>query len=55
MDFALSQDQRLLQDSLNGTLERICPLGRVRAFAEATSPSPAISGAGSPRLASQAC
>ena len=38
MDFALSQDQRLLQDSLNGTLDRICPLSRVRAFADDNEP-----------------
>jgi alkylation response protein AidB-like acyl-CoA dehydrogenase len=35
MDFALSQDQRLMQASLAGTLDRACPLERVRAFAEA--------------------
>lgn len=34
MDFALSQDQKLMQASLVGTLERICPLSRVRAYAE---------------------
>lgn len=34
MDFALSQDQKLMQASLAGTLERICPLSRVRAFAD---------------------
>jgi len=34
MDFALSQDQKLMQASLVGTLERICPLSCVRAFAE---------------------
>jgi len=33
MDFALSSDQRLLQDSLNGTLARLAPLDRVRAYA----------------------
>ncbi len=38
MDFALSEGQRLLQDSLNGTLERVCPLARVRAFAEGDEP-----------------
>jgi alkylation response protein AidB-like acyl-CoA dehydrogenase len=35
MDFALSQDQKLMQASLAGTLDRLCPLERVRAFAEA--------------------
>jgi alkylation response protein AidB-like acyl-CoA dehydrogenase len=34
MDFALSQDQKLMQASLAGTLDRACPLERVRAFAE---------------------
>jgi alkylation response protein AidB-like acyl-CoA dehydrogenase len=34
MDFALSQDQKMMQASLAGTLDRICPLERVRAFAE---------------------
>jgi len=34
MDFALSQDQKMMQASLAGTLDRVCPLERVRAFAE---------------------
>jgi alkylation response protein AidB-like acyl-CoA dehydrogenase len=34
MDFALSQDQRLMQASLEAALARLCPLERVRAFAE---------------------
>jgi alkylation response protein AidB-like acyl-CoA dehydrogenase len=34
MDFALSQDQKLMQASLAGTLDRASPLERVRAFAE---------------------
>ncbi|MEO8811301.1 MAG: acyl-CoA dehydrogenase family protein [Caulobacteraceae bacterium] len=33
MDFALSQDQRLMQASLSGALGRLSPLDRVRAFA----------------------
>ncbi|MDB5483675.1 MAG: acyl-CoA dehydrogenase domain protein [Caulobacteraceae bacterium] len=38
MDFALSQDQKLMQASLAGTLDRACPLERVRAFAETREP-----------------
>jgi alkylation response protein AidB-like acyl-CoA dehydrogenase len=34
MDFALSQDQRMMQASLDGGLTRLCPLERVRAFAD---------------------
>ena len=34
MEFGLSEDQRMLQDSLNGTLERVAPLDRVRKAAE---------------------
>ena len=34
MDFALSAEQRLLQTSLAGVLERLAPLERVRAYAE---------------------
>ena len=34
MDFALTTDQRMMQDSVVGTLTRICPLERVRTFAE---------------------
>ena len=33
MDFALTQDQRLMQESVNGALGRLCPLPRVREFA----------------------
>jgi len=38
MDFALSQDQRLMQASLAGTLDRASPLERVRVFAENSEP-----------------
>ena len=38
MDFALSQDQRLMQASVAGTLDRACPLERVRAFADSREP-----------------
>jgi alkylation response protein AidB-like acyl-CoA dehydrogenase len=34
MDFGLSSDQRMMQDSLGKALERLCPLDRVRAFAD---------------------
>lgn len=34
MDFALSADQKMMQASLSGTLDRVCPLQRVRSFAE---------------------
>jgi alkylation response protein AidB-like acyl-CoA dehydrogenase len=34
MDFGLSQDQRMMQASLAGALERASPLGRVRTFAD---------------------
>ncbi|MHB8530049.1 MAG: acyl-CoA dehydrogenase family protein [Caulobacteraceae bacterium] len=34
MDFALSLDQKMMQESLAGTLARVSPLERVRAFAE---------------------
>jgi alkylation response protein AidB-like acyl-CoA dehydrogenase len=34
MDFALSEDQRMMQASVGGALARICPLDRVRAFAD---------------------
>ncbi len=34
MDFALSSDQRMMQDSLDKALESLAPLERVRAFAE---------------------
>ncbi|HEY2483051.1 MAG TPA: acyl-CoA dehydrogenase [Caulobacteraceae bacterium] len=33
MDFALTADQRLMQDSIAGVLSRVAPLERVRAFA----------------------
>ena len=35
MDFALSEEQRMLQDSISGYLESGCPLTRVREVAEA--------------------
>ena len=35
MDFALSEEQRMLQESVNGYLEAGCPLARVREVAEA--------------------
>jgi alkylation response protein AidB-like acyl-CoA dehydrogenase len=38
MDFALSADQRLMQDSLAGVLARAAPLTRVRSFAESGEP-----------------
>ena len=38
MDFALSQDQKLMQSSLAGVLDRACPLERVRAFADSREP-----------------
>jgi len=34
MEFALSEDQRLMQDSLRSALARACPLDRVRAAAD---------------------
>ena len=34
MDFALTADQRLMQASIAGVLDRVAPLARVRAFAE---------------------
>ncbi|HTO39937.1 MAG TPA: acyl-CoA dehydrogenase family protein [Rhizomicrobium sp.] len=34
MEFALSQDQKMLQDSVNRTLDRLCPLDRVRKAAD---------------------
>ena len=34
MDFALSLEQRMFQESLDGALARVCPLSRIRAFAE---------------------
>ena len=35
MEFGLSEDQKLLQESIRGTLERVSPLERVRKAAEA--------------------
>lgn len=41
MDFALSEDQRLMQASLESALERLSPLKRVRAYAEGKQDSSA--------------
>ena len=30
MEFALTADQKMMQESVNRTLERVCPLERVR-------------------------
>lgn len=38
MDFGLSQDQRMMVDSLEKALTQICPLERVRAFADNKEP-----------------
>ncbi len=38
MDFALTADQRLMQTSIAGVLDRVSPLTRVRAFSEANEP-----------------
>ena len=38
MDFGLSSDQRAMQASVAGVLERVAPLERVRAFAESGEP-----------------
>ena len=38
MEFALTDDQRMLQDTLSRTLERVCPLERVRAAAAKDEP-----------------
>ena len=38
MEFALTADQRLMQASIAGVLDRVSPLARVRAFAEAKEP-----------------
>jgi alkylation response protein AidB-like acyl-CoA dehydrogenase len=38
MDFALTSDQRLMQDSISGVLGRVSPLPRVRVFAETNEP-----------------
>jgi|ERR1043166_278923 alkylation response protein AidB-like acyl-CoA dehydrogenase len=39
MEFALSSDQKMLQESLERTLARVCPLERVRKSAEANEPA----------------
>ena len=39
MEFALSEDQRLLQDSMHKFLQRAAPLATVRALADATPPT----------------
>ncbi|HEY5290079.1 MAG TPA: acyl-CoA dehydrogenase family protein [Caulobacteraceae bacterium] len=38
MDFALSPDQRMMQASIAGVLDRVAPLARVRSFAEGDEP-----------------
>ena len=38
MEFALTQDQKMMQESICRTLERICPLERVRKSTDATEP-----------------
>lgn len=38
MEFALTQDQKMMQESVGRTLERVCPLERVRKSADATEP-----------------
>jgi alkylation response protein AidB-like acyl-CoA dehydrogenase len=38
MDFGLSQDQKLMVDSLEKALPQLCPLERVRAFADKDEP-----------------
>ena len=40
MEFALSEEQRMLQESVRGYLESACPLDRVRAAAEAGDTRP---------------
>ena len=35
MEFGLDYDQKLMQDSVNRALDRVCPLGRVREAADA--------------------
>jgi alkylation response protein AidB-like acyl-CoA dehydrogenase len=35
MEFALGQDQKMMQESVNRTLDRVCPLDRVRKAADA--------------------
>ena len=41
MDFALTPDQTMMQASVAGVLERVCPLDRVRAFATTGEPNAA--------------
>ncbi len=38
MEFALTQDQKMMQESIDRTLERVCPLERVRRSADDTEP-----------------
>ena len=38
MDFALTDDQKMMQDTIGRTLERVCPLERVRQAAAAQEP-----------------
>ena len=38
MEFGLTADQTMMQDSVNRTLERVCPLERVRKVADGTAP-----------------
>jgi alkylation response protein AidB-like acyl-CoA dehydrogenase len=40
MDFALTADQTLMQASIAGVLDRVCPLDRVRAFAAGDDAAP---------------
>ena len=39
MEFALDQDQKMMQESVNRTLDRVCPLDRVRKAADANEPA----------------
>ncbi len=39
MEFALGADQKMMQESVNRTLDRICPLDRVRTAAESNEPA----------------
>ena len=38
MEFGLTADQKMMQDSINRTLERVCPLERVRKAADGYAP-----------------
>jgi len=38
MEFALTEDQKMMQDSIGRTLERVCPLERVRKSADVAEP-----------------